>query len=210
MEEKEQEKEIEQDFLSDPFEGIDEEVEESVGTKIRKEIIDLVKIFVVCFVMVYMITTFIAKPVQVDGGSMFPTLADEQIGITNVFSARFQKINRFDVVIIYNSYEHEYWVKRVIGLPGDRIYAKDDKVYVNGQEIDEPYLNTEYVNECRKTKVFTEDFEEIKLTDDEFFLMGDNRIVSHDSRMVGPFHRDDIKGKGIFVLHPFDSLKFVE
>lgn len=195
---------------SDPFEDIEKMHEESVGTKVKRELFDMIKIFILCAVTVLVVTKFLVKPVQVDGRSMYPTLEDNEIGFTNVFSARFLEINRYDVVIVYNEDTEEYWVKRVIGLPGDRIFAKDGKVFINGVELEEPYLDTEYVKDNSVNHPFTEDFKEVKLLEDEYFLMGDNRIVSHDSRKVGPFQRDAIIGKGMLVLYPFDKIKWVE
>ncbi|MEF2783861.1 signal peptidase I [Erysipelotrichaceae bacterium HCN-30851] len=177
---------------------------------IKYELLDLLKTFIICFIAVFLLTTFVVKPVRVDGRSMYPTLEDGEVGLMNVFSAKFTDIDRFDVVVAYNEESGENWVKRVIGLPGDTVYAKDDVVYVNGLPIEEPYLDTDYVNQIRERgDYFTQDFDKITLGEDEYFLMGDNRVVSYDSRRVGPFKRDDIKGKGIFILYPFDKIKMI-
>ena len=112
--------------------------------------------------------------------------------------------------LVYNEEKKENWVKRVIGLPGDTIYAKDDVVYVNGMPIEEPYLDNAYANQIRRHgNNFTEDFPKRTLKDNEYFLMGDNRIVSYDSRRVGPFKREDIRGKDVYVLFPFNKIKMV-
>ncbi|MDE6475227.1 MAG: signal peptidase I [Erysipelotrichaceae bacterium] len=177
--------------------------------KIKKEIFDLIKIFVICFVSVYLLTTFLIKPVRVEGNSMYPTLIDGEIGLTNVFAAKFMDINRYDVVIAHNEEEDEYWVKRVIGVPHDTLYVKDDKLYINGEEQEERFLNEEYVHSFQKNGVFTDDFGPITLQGDEYFLMGDNRPKSKDSRQHGVFKRNDITGKGIFILFPFDKIKVV-
>ena len=177
---------------------------------IKYELLDLLKTFIICFIAVFLLTTFVVKPVRVDGRSMYPTLEDGEVGLMKVFSAKFTDIDRFDVVVAYNEESGENWVKRVIGLPGDTVYAKDDVVYVNGLPIEEPYLDTDYVNQIRERgDYFTQDFDKITLGEDEYFLMGDNRVVSYDSRRVGPFKRDDIKGKGIFILYPFDKIKMI-
>lgn len=177
---------------------------------LKYEVFDLVRTFVICFVFVFLITSFIIKPVRVDGRSMYPTLEDGEIGLMNVFSAKFQEINRYDVVVVYNEEKNENWVKRVIGLPGDTVYAKDDVVYVNGIAIDEPYLDSSYVKQIRSHgNNFTEDFDKVTLGEDEYFLMGDNRIVSYDSRKVGAFKREDIRGKDVYVLYPFTKIKMV-
>lgn len=179
-------------------------------TGIKYELLDLLKTFIVCFVCVFLITTFLAKPVRVDGRSMYPTLEDGEIGIMNVFTAKFQDIKRYDVVVVYNEEKKENWVKRVIGMPGDTVYAKDDIVYVNGLPIDEPYLDSDYAKQIRdRGDKFTDDFDKVTLGEDEYFLMGDNRIVSYDSRRVGSFKRDDIKGKDVFVIFPFTKIKLV-
>ena len=132
---------------------------------------------------------------------MDPTLEDGEIGLMNVFSAKFQDIERFDVVVVYNEEKKENWVKRVIGLPGDTIYAKDDVVYVNGMPIEEPYLDNDYADSIRLTEnyKFTEDFDELQLGEDEYYLMGDNRYASKDSREMGAFKRGDIKAVDFFI-----------
>ena len=203
------------DSRNDEVKAVIDEVEvENKSDKkkqgIKYEILDLLKTFIICFIAVFLLTTFVVKPVRVDGRSMYPTLEDGEVGLMNVFSAKFTDIDRFDVVVAYNEESGENWVKRVIGLPGDTVYAKDDVVYVNGLPIEEPYLDTDYVNQIRdRGDYFTQDFEKVTLGEDEYFLMGDNRVVSYDSRRVGPFKRDDIKGKGIFVLYPFDKIKMI-
>ena len=180
---------------------------------IAYEIWDLFKTFVICAVFVFLLTTFIIKPVQVEGVSMTPTLVNKQIGIMNVIDVKIHGINRFDVVVVSDDKitGGDNWVKRVIGLPGDSIYAKDDVVYVNGQAIDEPYLDTDYVKDFRKkvNPVFTADFDKVQLKEGEYFLMGDNRPFSHDSRAVGPFNENDFNGKDVYVLYPFSDMNIV-
>lgn len=176
----------------------------------KYELLDLGKTFIVCFIAVFLITTFVVKPVQVDGDSMYPTLIDKEIGVVNIFSAKFSGIHRFDVVVVQNDTTKDPWVKRVIGMPNDTIEAKNDVVYINGEAIDEPYLNTSYVQSIRNQgKKFTNDFGPITLKENEYFLMGDNRIVSYDSRKVGAFHREDIIGKDAYIVYPFSQMKVI-
>jgi len=184
--------------------------EEKKGLKY--ELLDLVKTFVICFVCIFLLTNFVVKPVRVDGRSMDPTLEDGEIGLMNVFSAKFQDIERFDVVVVYNEEKKENWVKRVIGLPGDTIYAKDDVVYVNGMPIEEPYLDNDYADSIRLTEnyKFTEDFDEVQLGEDEYYLMGDNRYASKDSREMGAFKRGDIKAVDFFIVLPFNKMRVAE
>ena len=185
--------------------------DEKMDNRIKKELLSLVKIFVVCLISVYLITNFIAKPIRIEGESMYPTLQDEELGLTNVFAAKFQKLKRFDVVIVNIPDRDEYWVKRIIGMPGDTVSAEDDQVMVNGKPIKEPYLNKKYVKGMRNNLgVFTEDFQPVKLGKGEFFLMGDNRPRSIDSRYYGPFKKDQIIGRSVTILYPFDKMKIVK
>ncbi len=177
--------------------------------KMKKEVFDLIKIFAICFVTVYLLTTFLIKPIRVDGSSMYPTLIDGEIGLTNVFSAKFKDIDRFDIVIVHNKEKDEYWVKRVIGIPHDTLYVKDEVLYINGEAQDESFLHEEYVQSFQNSGVFTEDFGPITLQDGEYYLLGDNRPRSDDSRRHGAFQREDIIGKGVFVLFPFNKMKIV-
>lgn len=187
----------------------DTEVKESLGKRIWKEILDSAKIFILCFIFIYLLTTFVIKPIRVDGRSMYPTLADGDIGITNVFSARFLGVSRYDVVIVYNEERDEKWVKRVMALPGETIEGKDDVIYINGEAIAQDFLDTSYVNDIKKTSVFTTDFGPYTMGEDEYFLMGDNRILSEDSRAHGPFKGKDIIGKDALIIFPFKNWRYV-
>ena len=171
------------------------------------ELLDFVKILIVCFIAAMGIKTFIAQPVFVEGSSMYPTLADGEFGFTNLLGLSLEGVNRGDIVIV--SEENEYWVKRVIALPNETIECRDNVVYINGEPLDEPYLDSDYVKDIENNQgYFTSDFEAIELGSDEYFVMGDNRVVSADSRVVGPFSRSQIVGKGVLVLLPLDQLGY--
>lgn len=185
------------------------EEQKSLGKRIVMELLDLLKIFVVCFVVVYLLTHFIAKPIRVEGSSMYPTLKDGEIGITNVFAVKFGEVSRFNVVIIYNEERGEHWVKRVIGLPGDRVESKDDVLYINGEVVDQFFLDQSYIAEFQKDGLFTSDFGPVTLKENEYWLMGDNRPFSDDSRNNGPFTREELVGKDALILFPFDEMGLV-
>lgn len=182
--------------------------QETLKSGWKFELFDLVKTFMICFVSIFLITTYLIKPVTIHGKSMYPTLKDKDVGAINVISRKVFNVERFDVVVAYR--DGMDWVKRVIGLPGDRVYAKDDVVYVNGKPIEEPYLNNDYVNKIRaRGDKFTQDFDEVILGEDEYFLMGDNRIISKDSRDIGPFLGKSIVGKDVYVVYPFNDMKII-
>ena len=148
-----------------------------------------------------------SPPVFVEGSSMYPTLQDGEFGFTNLLGLSLEGVNRGDIVIVEEG--DEYWVKRVIGLPNETIECRDNVVYINGEALDEPYLDSDYVHDIENNQgYFTSDFEAIELGSDEYFVMGDNRVVSADSRVVGPFSRSQIVGKGVLVLMPLDQIGY--
>jgi signal peptidase I len=112
--------------------------------------------------------------------------------ILNIVGYRFSEIKRFDIVVVDR--EKEYIIKRVIGLPGETIEYKDNELYVNGNKVVEKYDREQ-----------TEDFT-VKVPEGSYFVLGDNRINSLDSRYFGPFKRNKILGKTSLTLYPFDRI----
>lgn len=149
--------------------------------------------YVVIVVVVVLIRTFIVTPVVVSGDSMVPSLKDGQLLLLNKLSYKFKEIERFDVVVIKVG-KNEI-IKRVIGLPGETVEYKNNNLYINGELIE-----TEYDFE-------TDDFEEKLIPEDKYFVLGDNRRVSSDSRIIGMIKREDIIGKTNISILPVKLVK---
>jgi signal peptidase I len=164
------------------------------------EFIDLVKMIVISFIIVTILTTWFIKPIRVKGESMYPTLDDGSLAISGIINM-INGIERFDVVTVYQDYKDQYLIKRVIGLPNDTIEFKADNLYINNELVEQLFLNEEYTNDYSE---FTNDFK-IVLTEDQYFLMGDNRPNSSDSRVYGPFEIEQITSEDVFVLYPFNN-----
>ena len=176
--------------------------------KYLKYILELVIIFVITFVTFH----YILLPVTISGDSMYPTLKDEEISMMDAWHTQKDDIKRFDIIVVRSEYLDKLIIKRVIGLPGEKIVYKDDKLYINDQYYKEDYLDKKYVEETKKEKGltnFTDDFE-IQLNDDELLVLGDNRIVSVDSRVLGPISYDDIKAKNGIIFYPFSEMKWMD
>lgn len=155
--------------------------------KILKELIP----YVVIIIVVVLIRTFIITPVRVSGSSMFPTLKNNEILLLKKYDKNYK---RFDVVVV--DYYNDRLIKRVIGLPGDKIKFENNKLYVNGK----------YVEEKFKRNTRTSDFEyNGKIPEGYYFIMGDNRGNSTDSRIIGPVKKSSIKGKIAIRLFPFNK-----
>lgn len=149
--------------------------------------------YVVIVVVVVLIRTFIVTPVVVSGDSMVPSLKDGQLLLLNKLSYRFKEIERFDVVVVKVG-KNEI-IKRVIGLPGETVEYRDSKLYINGQ-----VLESEYDFE-------TDNFSELLVPENEYFVLGDNRMISSDSRIIGMIERKDIIGKTSISLWPIKVVK---
>ncbi|MBO4538530.1 MAG: signal peptidase I [Erysipelotrichaceae bacterium] len=173
------------------------------------DIIDLAVTAVVTILVCFVLTNFFFMPVRVDGTSMYPTIENKSVGFSSIITRRVKEIERFDIVIIRINDQKENLVKRVVGLPGETIWYVNDTLYVNGTPVSEDFFDVVYVQQ-QKNKWNREDFtantDVITLGEDEYYCLGDNRIVSIDSRSYGPFKADQIMAKGIFVLWPFDHL----
>lgn len=185
-----------------------------------EDILGFIKVFVVSAIVILLFVNFVAHPVRVDGRSMYPTLKDGEFGFTNVGGVLLNGVERGDIVVVTMEEEGQktHWVKRVIGLPGDTVSCVNDVVYINGKVLDETkYIAPDYrqslvdkfgyfnkVPNADNTNV--EDFEEVKLGDDEYYVMGDNRPYSKDSRNVGPVKKSQIFAKKMLVLLPISDI----
>ena len=146
--------------------------------------------YIIIVVVVVLIRLFVATPVRVDGDSMNKTFNNGDILVLYKLS----KIERFDVVVLTEADDNEKIIKRVIGMPGDTVAIKNGDIYINDEKINDEYAYGE-----------TSDYERIILDDDEYFILGDNRLISKDSRYFGPVKEKDIKGKVIFRIFPFSK-----
>jgi signal peptidase I len=141
------------------------------------------------------IITFLYQPVRVEGTSMLPRLEDRDRLFINKFVYHVSAIERDDIVVFrYPRDPEKSYIKRVIALPGDRIRIVRGQVWLNGRPLREPYVPAEYRD--------TRSMPELTIPDDCYFMMGDHRSISSDSREFGPVERDLVYGKAVFVYWP--------
>ena len=182
----------------------DNKEKEPTPNPIWKEVLLFVRDVAVCMALVLLFSNYIARPVQVLGSSMYPTLQDQEFGFSNLIGMRMDGIKRFDIVIIYVDPKEKYLVKRVVGLPGETVSYTGGQLYINGEAVEENFFNEEY--RSRFGTAFMEDVAPVTLGEDEYFCLGDNRPHSTDSRVYGPFRADQIRSKGVLVLFPFSEI----
>ena len=160
--------------------------------------------FIVAFIIVGAVYIFLGRPFTVSGASMYPTLHNGD----RMILSKIGDINRFDVVVLKAPDENVEYIKRVIGMPGDTLELKQGVLYINGKKIEQPFINTEAL---QKQTVFIDDFTlqsltgETKIPEGKYFVMGDNRGVSRDSRMIGLIDRKAIEGKAVFTIWPMNQ-----
>jgi signal peptidase I len=145
------------------------------------------------------IIVFLYQPVKVEGTSMLPGLEDQERIFINKFVYHFGPVERGDIVVFhYPRDPNKSYIKRVIGVAGDRVRIDDGRVFVNGRMLTEPYVPEEY-SDLRS-------YSEIKVPSQSYFLLGDHRTSSQDSRDFGPVDQRYIYGKAVFVYWPMDRL----
>ena len=175
--------------------------------KILREILNTSLYLLGVLCLVYLVIHFVGQRTQVQGSSMEPALSEEDNLIVDKLSYRFHDPERFDIVVFPFRYEENiFYIKRVIGLPGETIRI-DEKgnILINGEILEESY-GKEVIQSPGRA------YEEIVLADDEYFLMGDNRNNSTDSRdpSVGNVRRDEIVGRAWLRIWPLDQVGFIE
>lgn len=170
------------------------------------EIIDFFKSLAIALIIVILIKIFILDATRVDGNSMNDTLHHNDMLFVNKIGKHLGSFDRSDIVILEApDYPSRLYIKRIVGLPGDTVALRDGKVYVNNQLFEENYTNSD-------TSLQTSDRDEWYLLENEYFVMGDNRLPneSNDSRNFGPISKDSIVGHAFFRFYPFNDMGFVD
>jgi signal peptidase I len=169
----------------------------STGHTLRNEIRIWSRDLLIAIGLALIIIVFLYQPVKVEGTSMAPLLSDQERIFINKFVYRFEPIERDDVVVFWYPLDRsKSFIKRVIGLPGETVEIRQGLVYVNGRTLAEPYVPPQYED--------VSDFGPIRVPTDSYFVMGDHRISSNDSRVFGPVASRYIYGRAVFAYWPVD------
>jgi signal peptidase I len=176
----------------------------------RNEIWEWIKALFIAILLAFIIRTFFLTPIVVEGASMRPTLLDQD----RMIVTKIGEPKRFDIIVFHASEDKDY-IKRVIGLPGDRIEYKGDTLYINGKSYNEPYLD-EYKQEITDgplTNSFT--LRETPVRSDvvpegHLFVLGDNRRYSKDSRHIGAVPMEKVVGTTKVVFWPIKEIKIID
>ena len=182
----------------------DDDTAEQATSKRRRALFDWAVVIVVALLVAFFVRTFVLAHFVVDGTSMFSTLHDDDRVFVNKLSYRLHDPNRGDVVVLHQDagegrgIAERDLIKRVVALPGETIEVRSCQVLIDGQTLEEPYLDPEVVTpgNCGG------DLAPITIPEDHVFVMGDNRGGSQDSRALGPIEEDDLVGRAFVVFWP--------
>jgi signal peptidase I len=164
---------------------------------LRNEIRVWTRDLLIAIGLALVIIVFLYQPVKVEGTSMAPLLSDQERIFINKFVYRFEAIQRGDVVVFWYPVDpSKSFIKRVVGLPGEKVEIRQGTVYVNDKVVPEPYVPPQYED--------LSDFAPKTVPADSYFVMGDHRISSNDSRVFGPVASRFIYGRAVFAYWPVD------
>ena len=191
------------DNMQEPADSNTKKQEEiPAGRRLRNSIIELWIYIAIIVICVAFVPKYVLQRTIVDGKSMMNTLKHGENLLVEKVSYHFTDPGRFDVIVFYphGRESSDYYIKRVIGLPGETVQIKGEDIYINDEKIEENFGKDPIVDPGIAEKP-------IKLGDDEFFVLGDNRTVSEDSRYeeVGPVKRENIEGRAILRIYPLSE-----
>lgn len=176
--------------------------------RIYRILIDLVETFVIAGAIFVVVYAFLFRPFQVNGQSMFPNYKDGEYILTNLIALRFSPIKRGQVIVFKSPNDKEKdFIKRVIALTGEKVMIQGGYVYVNGKKLEETYLPPDFKTHPGS---FLAEGQEVIVPQDSYFVLGDNRDFSSDSREWGFVSKDELIGKSFLVYWPLGDMKIVE
>lgn len=191
------------------IEDKEEEVFEEEQPSVRNFVSDLAKVIVVAVIAMLLFRYFVAEPFIVSGSSMVPTYENRQYLVINKIGYRFGEPERGDVIVFkFPQNTKEYFIKRIIGLPNEKVKIENGRVVIfnkenpNGKILDEPYL-------VDQNGTFGESNTVVSLGSTEYYVLGDNRDQSSDSRRWGVLPKEDIVGKVLVRVFPPSEFKFI-
>ncbi len=176
--------------------------ENLASASLRREVRAWTRDLLLAIGLAMVIIIFLYQPVKVEGTSMAPLLTDQERIFINKFVYRFEPIERGDVVVFWYPLDRsKSFIKRVVGLPGETVEVRQGRLYVNGKRLEEPYVPPQFTDGST--------YAPVRVPAGEYFVMGDHRASSNDSRVFGPVPDRYIYGKAVFAYWPMDRFGLI-
>lgn len=163
------------------------------------KVLDWVRAFVIAIFLAVLIRIFVFEPFAVSGPSMEETMYTGDLVLVNKLIYKLREPERGEIVVFHESKDKDF-IKRVIALPGETVEAKNNKILINGKIVDEPYLSDH---------MRTMDFDEVQVPQGKVFVLGDNRLNSTDSRVIGAVSMSQLVGRAEFIYWPVFEMKWL-
>lgn len=174
---------------------------ENEKRSIKSIVAEIIIYTILLLTCIYIVPEYVVQRTVVDGESMMNTLMDGESLIVNKLSYKLDSPDRFDIVVFYpygREDKEDYYVKRIIGLPGEKVQIIGSDIYINDEILEEHYGK----DPISDPGIFKDP---VTLGEDEFFVLGDNREISEDSRFFGPVERKNLSGHAVLRVYPFDK-----
>jgi signal peptidase I len=182
--------------------------DEGFGAKLRSNLLEIIEFLAITIAILVIIRFFVAEPHKIDGNSMLPNFHHDDLILTNKLATKLSTLQRGEVVILKNPKdESKVFIKRVIGLPGEKVKLQGGLVYINGKVLAEPYLAPGMKS---PGEAFLKEGEEVVVPQDQYFVMGDNRVASSDSREFGPIKTQLIIGQALVRYWPLSKFSLIQ
>lgn len=180
--------------------------EAATSSKGKNEVWEWTKALAIAIALAFFIRTFLFAPFIVEGQSMESTLHNEEKLVVNKAVYYVGEPQRGDIIVFHAEPTRDY-IKRVIAVAGDTLEVKNDVLYINGKQVDEPYLAHNREEAKSQNIPLTKDVPLITIPAGHIYVMGDNRLNSHDSRAIGPVDLKTVVGRAEFVFWPFSHIR---
>ncbi|OXS55012.1 signal peptidase I [Cohnella sp. CIP 111063] len=185
----------------------EQEILNSSGKK--NEAKEWIKALLTAAIVLFLIQKFLFMPYAIEGPSMFPTFKTGERIVVNKLIFDLRSPKRGEIVVL-RSPEGRTLIKRIIGLPGDRIQLKNNLVYINGEVLVEPYLQSSLYDKAENGIKMNRDYSQYLVPDNKLFVLGDNRLHSQDSRALGAISLNEVIGRADLVIWPINQVRFVQ
>lgn len=185
------------------------DVQEQRGHSVASEVWEWIKALLIAAALVFLIRYFIFAPFIVEGPSMEPNFYTSERLIVNKLVYSIRKPQRGEVIVFHAPAGIDY-IKRVIALPGETVKIENNKVFVDGKELDEEYIRDVVEQKAKNGEKYNRDYPETKVPEGSIFVMGDNRLNSSDSRMIGPITYDKVVGRADVIFWPLSKIGLVK